>query len=248
MKKIYSIILAAGKGTRMGSDLPKVLHAVGGMTMASHVILAAERAGIENNILVVGHKADHVKSSLDHNVIYALQKEQKGTGHAVLMAEGLISEPDATVVVLAGDAPLISPGTISKLISYHQETGADVTVLTAVLENPYAYGRIIRDDYGNLNRIVEEKDATTEEKGVNEVNTGVYAFNSGKLFEALHQVGTANAQGEYYLTDVLGIIKKEGGKIRVLTACNAKETLGVNTPEQLAEVEKIYQARNGEQL
>ncbi len=248
MKKIYSIILAAGKGTRMGSDLPKVLHTVGGVTMASHVILAAEKAGIDNNILVVGHRADHVKGKLNHKVSYALQEEQKGTGHAVLMAEGLISEPDATVVVLAGDTPLISPGTITKLLSYHLETGADVTVLTAMMDDPYAYGRIIRDTEGHLDRIVEEKDATAEEKLVKEVNTGVYAFNAGKLFQALHRVGTGNAQGEYYLTDVLGIIKHEGGKIRVFTACNAKETLGVNTPEQLAEVERIFQERKGEKI
>jgi len=243
MKNRASIILAAGKGTRMQSDMPKVLHKVGAEPMVHHVVEAAKKAGITKNIVVVGHMATKVKDELCDDVICALQEEQKGTGHAVLITESLIPDEDTTVVVLCGDAPLITPRTIKKLVEYHETIGADATVLTAVLDNPFAYGRIIRDEHGYLERIVEEKDATDDEKKIQEINTGTYCFTSGKLFEALHHVGNKNSQGEYYLTDVLGIMHDNGGTIRVKAAADPTEVLGVNTLEQLAAVEKIFQAR-----
>lgn len=248
MRKTYSIILAAGKGTRMDSDLPKVVHQVGGRPMVAHVLDAVEGAGIGSNIVVVGHLADTVKDVVSHEVQYALQGEQKGTGHAVLMAEDLIDNMEAEVVVLCGDAPLITAETISKLIAYHSQSHADVTVLTALVDTPFGYGRIIRDGDGHLDRIVEEKDATELEKKVTEINTGTYVFYAKKLFAALHHVGRDNAQGEYYLTDVLGIIKRDGGKIRAMSVQNASEVLGVNTKEQLLAVEKIFLDRKKEKV
>lgn len=243
MKNRASIILAAGKGTRMESDMPKVLHKVGAEPMVHHVVEAAKKAGIEQNIVVVGHMADKVKDELCDDVTCALQEEQKGTGHAVLITENLIPDKDTTVIVLCGDAPLITPRTIKKLAEYHEAIGADATVLTAVLDNPFAYGRIVRDEHGYLERIVEEKDATDDEKKIQEINTGTYCFTAGKLFEALHHVGNHNASGEYYLTDVLGIMHDNGGTIRVMAAADPAEVLGVNTLEQLAAVEKIFQQR-----
>jgi bifunctional UDP-N-acetylglucosamine pyrophosphorylase / glucosamine-1-phosphate N-acetyltransferase len=243
MKNRASIILAAGKGTRMKSDLPKVMHKVGDKAMVNHVLAAAEKAGIAHNIVVVGHMADTVREELCHDVTCALQEEQKGTGHAVLITEELIKDKDSTVIVLSGDAPLITAETIKALVDYHENTGVEATVLTAVLENPFAYGRIVRDEEGYLEKIVEEKDATDEEKLINEINTGTYCFTADKLFDALHHVGNDNSQGEYYLTDVLGIIRENGGSIRVMAANDPTEVLGVNTLEQLAEAEKIYSQR-----
>jgi bifunctional UDP-N-acetylglucosamine pyrophosphorylase / glucosamine-1-phosphate N-acetyltransferase len=245
MDKRASIILAAGKGTRMGSAMPKVLHHVGGVPMIKHVLTSAKAAGIEKNVVVVGHMSDLVQREICNDAICALQPEQKGTGHAVMVTAKYFENPDTTVVVLSGDSPLVRPGTIKKLMDYHEATEADVTVLTAMLDEPFAYGRIIRDEEGHLERIVEEKDATAEEKTIKEINTGTYCFNAGMLFDALKEVDTDNSQGEYYLTDVLEIIREKGGTIRVMSDSDATEVLGVNTLEQLAEVEKIYQARQG---
>jgi bifunctional UDP-N-acetylglucosamine pyrophosphorylase/glucosamine-1-phosphate N-acetyltransferase len=246
MKKRASIILAAGKGTRMKSDLPKVLHKVGGKPMINHVLDAAKAAGITKNIVVIGHMAPLVEKEICQGSVCEVQVEQKGTGHAVLITEKNFSDPAETVVILSGDSPLIRPETIEKLMDYHESIDADVTVLTSILDNPFNYGRIIRDDLGHLERIVEEKDATDDERKIKEINTGTYCFKSGPLFESLKKVGNDNAQGEYYLPDVLAIIREKGGTIRVMSDSDATEVLGVNTLEQLAEVEKIYQARKGE--
>jgi len=243
MPKRASIILAAGKGTRMKSDLPKVLHRVGGVPMINHVLASAKKAGLSKNIIVVGHMSELVEKEICDQGKCVTQNEQKGTGHAVLIAKDNFTDPNETVVVLCGDAPLVRPETIKKLMDYHESTGADATVLTAILDNPYAYGRIVRDDEGHLEKIVEEKDASKDEKKIMEVNTGTYCFRAGALFDALTQVGNDNAQGEYYLPDVLEIIRKKGGTIRVMSDSDATEVLGVNTLEQLAEVEKIYQKR-----
>ncbi len=243
MKKKAAIVLASGKGTRMKSDLPKVAHKVGDKPMVKHVVDSAKDAGVDKVVVVVGYKSDVVKECLPGHDDFVFQPEQLGTGHAVLLTKDEFTNPEDTVVVLCGDAPLIRPETIEKLLEYHESVDADATVLTSVLDNPYAYGRIIRDEAGHLEKIVEEKDATEDEKQVSEINTGTYCFRVGPLFDALNEVGNDNAQGEYYLPDVLGIIRSKGGTIRVMSDSDATEVLGVNTLEQLAEVEKIYQSR-----
>ncbi len=240
-----AIILAAGKGTRMNSELPKVLHQVGGQPMVNHVLDAAYEAGVENIVVVTGHMAKSVERALCHKAICVFQAQQQGTGHAVLLTREHFPDPETSIVVLCGDAPLLRPETIMKLMEYHESSRADATVLTAILVNPFAYGRIVRDQAGSLVKIVEEKDADLVEKEIHEINTGTYCFRAGALFEALAKVGKTNSQGEYYLTDVLGIIRAEGGTIGVLADSDPSEVLGVNTPEQLAEVEIIYQQRKG---
>ena len=248
MKKRASIILAAGKGTRMKSDLPKVLHKVDGKSMIKHVLATVEKAQIEKNIVVVGHKADLVKKEVGDVAVCVLQSEQKGTGHAVMITADCFDDIDTNVVVLCGDAPLIRPETIIKLMDYHESVGSEATVLTSVVDDPFAYGRIVRNKAGHLEKIVEEKDASEEEKNIKEINTGTYCFRVGSLFEALGKINNNNAQGEYYLPDVLSIIRESGGVIRVMEGSDSTEGLGVNTLEQLAAVEKIFQSRKGTNL
>ncbi len=245
MKNRAAIILAAGKGTRMKSDLPKVLHQVGGKAMVNHVLESAHEANLAKVVVVTGHMAKSVEDTLCKEATCVFQDQQLGTGHAVLITEKNFPDPETSVVVLCGDAPLVKAATITKLMDYHESVGADATVLTAVVSDPFGYGRIVRDAEGHLEKIVEEKDATDEEKQIREINTGTYCFRSGALFDALKQVGNNNAQGEYYLPDTLEIIREHGGTIRVMSDSDATEVLGVNTLEQLAEVEKIYQARKG---
>ncbi|WP_182187129.1 bifunctional UDP-N-acetylglucosamine diphosphorylase/glucosamine-1-phosphate N-acetyltransferase GlmU [Pectinatus frisingensis] len=246
-KGFSTIILAAGKGTRMKSSLPKVLHRIGGKSMLQHVIDAAEDAGATQNIVVVGFGRDKVETAIGNTARIVVQQEQLGTGHAVLQAEPLITKND-TVMILCGDTPLLTTKILKNFYESHINTGAQASVLTAVMPDPAGYGRIIRNFNGEFKKIVEHKDASISEKAITEVNTGIYCFNAASLFPALHQVGHDNAQGEYYLPDVLEILQKENEKINAIAADNYESTLGINSREQLAHAEKILHHRKNHQL
>ncbi|SDJ83052.1 bifunctional UDP-N-acetylglucosamine diphosphorylase/glucosamine-1-phosphate N-acetyltransferase GlmU [Natronincola ferrireducens] len=240
--KLQAIILAAGAGTRMKSKLPKVLHRVCGQTMLQHVIDTCRQSGIEDSIVVVGHGAEEVKNSLDQGMKTVLQSQQLGTGHAVMMAHDLILE-EGTVVVLNGDGPLITEETLGQLLAYHQEKGCSATVLTTELENPHGYGRIMRTTANGLDKIVEEKDATLEEKAVKEINSGLYCFDAKTLREALPKISNNNKQKEYYLTDALTIMKEMGKEVGVYKTPHYEDIMAVNSRVQLAEVEEIMRRR-----
>lgn len=236
-----SIILAAGMGTRMKSKLPKVLHKVCGKELSAWVIDASKKAGAKRVCAVVGHCADKVKEAFGDKCEYALQAEQKGTGHAVMQATDFIG--DGYVVVLNGDTPLITSEMIKNAVSHHAESGNSATVITAVFENATGYGRIIRAEDGSVLGIVEEKDANAEQKKIREINSGMYVFNGGDLLSALKRLTPNNAQGEYYLTDTLSILLKDGKKIGAYIVEDNDEIRGINDRIQLSEAEKIMQKR-----
>ena len=232
---VKSVILAAGKGTRMKSDKPKVVHQVMGKPMVYYSIEAARQAG-----------ADEVKSAIaasvnDVKVDYALQEEQLGTGHAVKCAADFIGR-DGDVIILCGDTPLVTGDTLRKALDFHKESGNGVTVISAMLDDPFGYGRIIRDG-DSLAKIVEQKDADEAEKAVKEVNSGMYIFDCAALQDALSQISNDNAQGEYYLPDAIEIIKKMGLPASAVPMDDADQIRGVNTLEQLADAEKIMENR-----
>ncbi|MGP1575118.1 bifunctional UDP-N-acetylglucosamine diphosphorylase/glucosamine-1-phosphate N-acetyltransferase GlmU [Selenomonas sp.] len=248
MADLTTVILAAGKGTRMKSSLPKVLHKAGGKAMLAHVLDAAKEAGAGRNIVVVGFGGETVEKALAGEAEFVRQTEQLGTGHAVLQAEPLLREEKGTVLVLCGDTPLLTGNLLKKLAKEHAASGAKATVLTAVMPDAAGYGRIIRAVDGTVERIVEHKDATEEERAVREINSGIYCFEAPALFAALKKVGNDNAQGEYYLPDVLEILRKKGEKIFAVAADDYEETLGVNSRAQLASSEKILRRRKNEEL
>lgn len=242
---VYSnaVILAAGEGTRMKSKHPKVTHKLCGSPMVKHVIDAAAGAGIDDIIVVVGYKADEVKECIKDDVKFAIQEEQLGTGHAVMCAEEYIKENSGVTLVLTGDTPLITEKTLSSLISYHNRQGYKATILTADFQNPFGYGRIVRDGEGSVLRIVEHKDASEEEKKIREVNSGIYCFNTDELILALKNIRNGNAQGEYYLTDVIEIIRKKGLPVGAYLIENTSEILGINSRVQLAEAAEAMRKR-----
>lgn len=241
-----SVILAAGMGTRMKSKMPKVLHKVCGKPLSKWVIDASKAAGADKVCAVVGHKAETVKEVLGDVCEFALQAEQKGTGHAVMQAIDVIKNSKGEVVILNGDTPLITAETINKAIEYHKNNGNQATVITAILDDATGYGRIVRDNDGSVLKIVEQKDASEEEKKINEVNSGMYVFDAQSLVYALDKITPNNAQGEYYLTDTLEIIKNNSGKVGVMTAEDSDEFLGVNSKLQLAQAMKIMKKRINE--
>ena len=238
-----SIILAAGMGTRMKSQKPKVLHKVCGKELCKWVIDASKKAGADTVVSVIGHKADMVKEALGKSCEFAIQSEQKGTGHAVMQAADFIKDTDGNVVILNGDAPLITAETIKDVIAYHNENKNAVTVITAVLDDATGYGRIVRDANGDVKKIVEQKDASDEEKKINEVNSGMYVFDSAALSYALTKLTPNNAQGEYYLTDTVEILLEAGKKAGAFAIEDNDEIRGINDRIQLYEAEKIMQER-----
>lgn len=242
MGNCYGIILAAGEGKRMKSKLPKVLHKVCGKAMVEHVIHAVEKAGVEDYSVVIGHKADMVKAHLGENVKTAFQDKQLGTGHAVMCCEDFLRDKDGTVIILAGDAPLITSETISKVFEYHAENGYSATVLTADTDNPQGFGRIVRNQSGDIERIVEHKDATEEEKNIKEINSGTYCFNIAHLLDALKSINNNNAQGEYYLTDAIEILKSQGKKVGAFKS-EFVEFMGVNSRVQLHEASEVMKKK-----
>ena len=241
-----SVILAAGMGTRMKSKMPKVLHKVCGKPLSKWVIDASEAAGADKVCAVVGHKAETVKEVLGDVCEFALQAEQKGTGHAVMQAIDVIKNTKGEVVILNGDTPLITAETINKAIEYHKNNGNQATVITAILDDATGYGRIVRDNDGSVLKIVEQKDASKEEKKINEVNSGMYVFDAQSLVYALDKITPNNAQGEYYLTDTLEILLSAGKKIGGYAISDNDEIRGINDRVQLNEAEKIMQKRINE--
>lgn len=241
-----SVILAAGMGTRMKSKMPKVLHKVCGKPLSKWVIDASKAAGADKVCTVVGHKAETVKEVLGDVCEFALQAEQKGTGHAVMQAIDVIKNSKGEVVILNGDTPLITAETINKAIEYHKNNGNQATVITAILDDATGYGRIVRDNDGSVLKIVEQKDASEEEKKINEVNSGMYVFDAQSLVYALDKITPNNAQGEYYLTDTLEILLSAGKKIGGYAISDNDEIRGINDRVQLNEAEKIMQKRINE--
>ena len=241
MSKLTAVILAAGMGTRMKSETPKVLHKVCGKALAAWVAEAAKGAGAEEVVAVVGHKADMVEAALGTSLKYVLQKEQKGTGHAVMQAKQYIN--DGIVIVLNGDLPLITAESVKKCKEFHEKSGNSATVITAVLPDASGYGRIVRDSAGNVVNIVEDKDAAEKEKEIREINSGMYVFTAEALADALGKLTPNNAQGEYYLTDTLEILLTEGKKIGAYVIKDEDEIRGINDRVQLSEAEHIMQGR-----
>lgn len=246
MTSTYAVILAAGQGTRMKSKLYKVLHPVCGMPMVEHVANNVEQVGVEKIVTIVGHGAEKVQEQLGSKSEYALQEEQLGTAHAVQQAASLIEGLPGTTLVVCGDTPLIRPETMEALLAHHNETAAKATILTGIADNPAGYGRIIRDSEGSVAKIVEQKDASAEEQQVKEINTGTYCFDNEALFEALKKVSNSNAQGEYYLPDVIEILQKQGEVVAAYATDSFDETLGVNDRVALSEAERTMRQRIAE--
>lgn len=245
MNNIKALVLAAGKGTRLqteGVDLPKVLRQAGGKPLLWYVLASLDFLPKEDVILVVGWKREAVIGAFS-GYPHALQAEQHGTGHAVQCAAHLLTDPDSHVLICCGDVPLMERATFQALINTHLESGGACTVLSAVLDDGGNYGRILRQPDGCFDRIVEARDCTPEQCEVREVNTGTYVFRVGDLLSVLDQLRADNAQGELYLTDVPALIKARGGKVSLCDTCSPAEMLGVNTVEQLREVEAILRSR-----
>lgn len=239
----YAIILAAGKGTRMKSDLPKVLHKVSGITMLEHVFRSVGAIEPAKNVTVIGHKAELVRDVLDGQSEFVMQTEQLGTGHAVMMAEGQLAGLEGETLVIAGDTPLITGDSLRNLVDFHVNHKNVATILTATADDPFGYGRIIRNQNGEVVKIVEQKDASEFEQQVKEINTGTYVFDNKRLFEALKNINTNNAQGEYYLTDVISIFRQAGEKVGAFVLRDFDESLGVNDRVALATAENVMRRR-----
>jgi UDP-N-acetylglucosamine diphosphorylase/glucosamine-1-phosphate N-acetyltransferase len=232
-KALNVLVMAAGLGTRMRSKRAKVLHELGGRPLIAHVVRAAQSLDPQKIIVVVGHQAEEVEKATVAEVgelaAFALQAQQRGTGDAVESARSLLENSDSLLLLLSGDVPLIRAETLRKLIEHHRATGAACTILGVRLENPTGYGRIVRDDEGHFQKIVEQKDATEDERKVREINSGIYCFETTDLFEALKRVEPKNQQGEYYLTDVAEIILGTGRKVEVFTHTDSRDISGINT-------------------
>lgn len=244
----FAIILAAGKGTRMKSDLYKVLHPVCDKPMVQHIVDQLKGCNVEKVITVVGHGADKVKEQLGPELSYVLQAEQLGTGHAVMQAGHLLKNEKGTTLVLCGDTPLLTKETINALIEEHEAKNAKATILTAIADDPTGYGRVIRDKSGMVSKIVEHKDATDEERQVKEINTGTYCFDNEALFQALKNVGNDNVQGEYYLPDVIEILQQQGEIVAAYETADFNETIGVNDRVALSHAEKYMKKRINKQM
>jgi bifunctional UDP-N-acetylglucosamine pyrophosphorylase/glucosamine-1-phosphate N-acetyltransferase len=243
MKETTAIVLAAGKGTRMRSRRAKILHPLLGRPLLAYPLDACREAGIHEIVVVAGHQADAVREAFQgQGVRFALQEEQLGTAHAVLCARPEVSRADGTAVILSGDVPLLRAGTLERLVADHERSGALVTVLTMVPGSPDGYGRIVRDEAGNVARIVEDRDADEAERAVREVNAGTYAVRLPWLWKALEEVGSDNSQGEYYLPDIVDLAAREGKAASVLLD-DPDEVLGVNSREQLAEASALLRLR-----
>ena len=240
---IKSIILAAGKGTRMKSDTPKVLHTIFDKTLVGYVIDAVNNTGLaDENFVIVGHQAERVEEYINENYDNAkcvLQSPQLGTGHAVSMALPYLKDFDGEVIILCGDTPLITSETIKEFVEYHRDNKSDLTVMSAIFENPTNYGRIIRNQDDSLNSIVEEKDATPEQKAVKEINAGIYCINWAKIKPAFNELTSNNAQGEYYLTDIIKWGNEKNLSVNAYTLKNNEEIFGINSKTHLAEATKM---------
>ena len=245
MKSLASIVLAAGKGTRMKSDLIKVLHPAAGVPMIAWPVAAARDAGSDPIVLVIGHQANAVQGAFRGaaDIRCAMQEEQLGTGHAVACALDALPGFRGTVLILCGDTPLLRAETVTSMVAYHHDNRAAITVLTALMDDPYGYGRVVRDTSGRVTRIVEQKDADPEEQEIREINSGIYCMDSDFLFNNIRGIGNDNAQGEYYLTDLLAIAVRKGLTCLAMPTADADEIMGVNDRVQLAEAARILRRR-----
>lgn len=241
--KRMAVVLAAGQGKRMKSKLYKVLHPVCGKPMVGHVLDTVKATGSQRSIVVVGHGAEAVKAYLGDKAEYVLQEQQLGTGHAVKQAKDLLGSEEGTTIVICGDTPLVTTGTLNGLMALHEENKAAATVLTAVMDDPTGYGRVIRGEDGDVQKIVEQKDCTPQEAAVQEINTGTYCFDNAKLFAALEKVTNSNNQQEYYLTDVIGILRASGEIVLGYQTKDAAESIGVNDRLALSEAEGHMRTR-----
>ncbi|MFM7057205.1 MAG: NTP transferase domain-containing protein [Planctomycetota bacterium] len=238
MSSTIAVVLAAGRSTRMKSDVPKVLHPVCGRPMIEYVLDAAREAGAGRLVVVVGHRSDLVRAALSSHpdVVFAEQTEQKGTGHAVMMCESALATHTGAVLILAGDTPLLRGASLKALLDRREELRAACVIGTARTENNEGLGRIVRDERGSFQRIVEQKDATPDERRITEINTGCYAFSTPLLLESLRSLRPNNSQGEYYLTDCPRVLMDTGVTVEATCSLTLEEALGVNTRAQLAEV------------
>ena len=236
-----ALVLAAGQGTRMHSDLAKVLHLMAGRPLLRYVLDAVEELAVEQTLVVIGHQRERVRALFrDAGVEWVEQVEQRGTGHAVMVAAPALAGFRGTLLVVYGDTPLLTAATLDELLSRHERSGAAVTVLSMRVPDPHGYGRIVRGTGDTVRAIVEERDASAEERGIDEVNSGVCAFDWPRLQAVLSTLGAHNAQGEYYLTDAVDALRRAGHATAVVCARDHREVLGINTPAQLAEAEKIH--------
>ena len=243
MANLVAVILAAGKGTRMRSKYPKVLHKVGGKPMLQHVIDAASEAGCDEKVIIVGHEAELVEEMVGSQGKIALQAEQLGTGHAVMQTAEALKGFSGTALILCGDTPLLEGVELKKFCEAHQASGAAATVLTAIMDDPFGYGRIVRDAKGNVQAIVEQKDATEEQKAIKEINTGIYCMECPLMFDVLATLTNDNAQGEYYLTDVLEKLNQAGQKVGGVITKDSDLVMGINSRKQLSVAEGVMRQR-----
>ncbi len=244
MSALAVVVLAAGKGTRMGSDIPKVLHRLAGKALIDHVLDTAFGLTPDRVVVVVGHQREKVVAELcNRSVEFAVQDPPMGTGHAVMMAESLLVDFEGDLVVLSGDVPLLRTDTLIELTKYHKSTGAAATVLSTSAPDPSGYGRIVRSPSGELVKIVEHKDAMPGELSIQEVNSGVYVFERQALFSSLRMVQPNNKKGEYYLTDVIGILCARGLQVQAAKLAEFSEVCGINTPGELEAAECQYLSR-----
>ena len=245
MGALVTAIMAAGKGTRMKSDLPKVLHKINNRPMVHYVIDLAHEVQSQRIVLIIGHKKELVeKACAGMPVEFVYQLEQLGTGHAVQMTEPILKDFTGDILVLSGDVPLLTKKTIEDLIHVHEESAAVATMLTSDLSDPTGYGRVLRDEEGYVQKIVEHKDASDEELAIKEINVGIYIFRSADLFRALKKVDNNNVQGEYYLPDVIPMFISDGKKVMAVKTPHFDETRGINTIAQLKEAETILSGRS----
>ncbi len=247
-KPTYAIILAAGKSTRMRSDLPKVLHPVCGQPMLSYALAACRAASVERMFLVVGHQKDRVIATFpDHDIEWVEQTEQLGTGHAVQMCVPAMAGFTGDVLVLAGDMPLVGGQVLAQLLDTHRSSNASVTLATTELTDPTGYGRIVRNDAGELVGIVEQGDCTTAQRAIREVNPSYYCFDGPSLFTALGLIEPNPVKGEYYITDAVHILVKAGKSTATMPGLSPSAAMGVNSPEDLARIEQIMQDRDSQE-
>ena len=243
MANLVAVILAAGKGTRMRSKYPKVLHKVGGKPMLQHVIDAASVAGCDEKVVIVGHEAELVEAMVGSQGKIALQAEQLGTGHAVMQTAEALKGFTGTALILCGDTPLLDGEELKKFCEAHKASGAAATVLTAIMDDPFGYGRIVRDANGNVQAIVEQKDATEAQKAIKEIKTGIYCMECPLMFDVLATLTNDNAQGEYYLTDVLEKLNQAGQKVGGVITEDSDMVMGINSRKQLSVAEGVMRQR-----
>jgi len=247
---IHLVLLAAGKGTRMKSAVPKVLHRVGGTSLIDRALTTASSLSPDRVVIVLGHQGDLVRASLASRsgLTFVVQEPQLGTGHALLSTAPELEDAGGTLVLLSADVPLLSRATLENLVAHHLDTAASATVLTAIVDNPHGYGRIVRDDGQRVARIVEERDATSGERSIREINSGIYAFAVEGLFDAVRRIATTNAQGEYYLPDLVTILSGRGQRVETVTVQDPDEVLGVNSRVELEAVNRVVRTRKNEAL